>query len=188
MAEPLASILDADVYGLLLVDDVCSKKASDAPPARRAELPSADALTDEEALARVLASEVGSHSLQERLAVAWAVRNNARNGHMTIARLVCSPMCGREGERIGTGKAVRQFSSAQEPNERDRELARKVLAMPQSKDPTNGATHFFEPALLDRQYAAGNPRVRFNSEKLRERWAGRGERQVATVGRIELWV
>jgi hypothetical protein len=189
MADPLLST-PADVYGLLLVDDVCRRKADQptAPELVRLELPRAEDLSDEEALARVLASEVSRHTLPERLAVAWAVRNMAQKTRKRIADLVCTPTCGQQGDRIGSGRNDRRrFSSARAPSQADRELARKVLAMPLTEDPTKGATHFFEPELLDRLHASGHPRIKHNSESLRRQWAGRGERKVATVGRIELW-
>jgi len=103
--------------------------------------------SDTEALARVIRSEIGTGSAQQRLHVAWATRNLAQKRHTTIARLACSP-CGRQGPE-------RPVSTRFAPTAADRELAALVLTAPQLLDPTGGATHFIDPVLQDELATSG---------------------------------
>lgn len=158
-----------------------------APPAS-APVPATPrpvAADDVEALARVIASESGRGIPDERLFIAWAVRNRAAARRVSIARLVCSPHCGPQSERIN-GKGVRPFSSRQSPRAVDRELARFVLSQPASADPTGGATSFIEPRLQDELHNAGRKDHRSYAE-VRERWMRRGEVPIGMVGRFEFW-
>src|SRR5688572_8731495 len=96
---------------------------------------------DAEALARVIRSEVGVSSMQQRVHVAWATRNLAAARKQGIAEMACSP-CGPQ-------QSGRPVSSRQEPLEEDRVLAKYIVAAPQILDPTGGATNFVNPALQD---------------------------------------
>lgn len=98
-------------------------------------------MTEREALARVIHSEIGSGSPQQRLHVAWATRNLAAERHQSVVAMACTP-CGPQ--ELG-----RPVSSRQDARDVDRELAHYVLAAPQILDPTGGATHFINPALQD---------------------------------------
>ena len=98
-------------------------------------------MSDVEALARVIRSEVGDASYQQRVHVAWATRNLAAERHESIVELVCSP-CGEQGRG-------RPESSRQDATDDDRDLARAVLAQPCELDPTDGATQFLDPLLQD---------------------------------------
>jgi hypothetical protein len=147
---------------------------------RRARRDGATVTDEAEALARVITSEAHGYSLAERTAIAWAVRNRARKRGLSIARLVCAPTCGPCCEG-------RPFSSARAPSGEDRDLARRVLAAPDSTDPTDGAVAFFEPRVQDRLVAEGRPGYRFDSDKLRTKWRGEGQRIVAIVGQFEFW-
>jgi hypothetical protein len=154
------------------------------PPVGAAALPSgrrprADELTETEALARVITSEADGHTLAERAAVGWAVRNRARKRRTTIAKMVCTPECGSCCDG-------RPFSSARPAKDRDRELAAYILAAPDEMDPTGGASAILEPALQDRLAAAGTAGHR-PSEDVRRRWAASGQKYLGTVGRWELW-
>lgn len=135
---------------------------------------------DEEALGRVITSEARGYSLDERTAIAWTVRNRARRRGVSIARLVCHPTCGPCCQG-------RPFSSARPSTTENRELARRVLAAPQSDDPTGGALAFFEPKVQDWLVAKGQPHYHLTSDKLRAKWRREGERQLATVGQFEFW-
>jgi spore germination cell wall hydrolase CwlJ-like protein len=139
------------------------------------------AVVDVDALARVITSESNGYTEAERLAIAWTVRNRARRRGVSIAHLVCWPSCGPQGKD-------RPFSSARAATETNRALAQRVLAAPQSDDPTRGATAFFEPRVQDRLVADGRPGYRFTSEQLRARWQREGQQQLATVGKFEFWV
>lgn len=140
---------------------------------------------DVEALARVLASESSNGIPDERLFIAWAVRNRAARRRVSIKKLVCSPHCGPQSERIN-GKGVRPMSSRRPARPVDRELARFVLSQPASADPTGGATSFIEPQLQDELHRAGRRDHRPYAE-VRARWMRRGEVPLGRVGRFEFW-
>ena len=106
-------------------------------------------LDEAEALARVIHSEVGGQSRQQRLHVAWATRNLAAERGQSIVEMVCSP-CGPQG--VGRPESSRQDATAD-----DRVLARSVLAAPGILDPTGGATHFIDPLLQDQLATAHAP-------------------------------
>ena len=50
-------------------------------------------VSEEEALARVIRSEIGIGSRHEQVHVAWATRNLARKRNQSIVEMACSP-CG----------------------------------------------------------------------------------------------
>ena len=79
---------------------------------------------DVEALGRVIRSEIGGGTPEQRRHVAWAVRNLAREKKTTIAKMACQP-CGRQ---CG-GRPVSSYSAG---SQADLELAALVLASPQS--------------------------------------------------------
>jgi hypothetical protein len=119
--------------------------------------------SDEEALARVIRSEIGGGTAQQRLHVAWATRNLAAERRQSIARMVCSP-CGPQ--ELG-----RPESSRQAATDADRALARQVLAAPAVLDPTGGATHFIDPELQDELAARAAPGYRGRTYAVvRARW------------------
>lgn len=122
---------------------------------------------EEEALARVIRSEVGVGTPQQQLHVAWATRNLARARRQSIARMACSP-CGRQG-------AGRPVSTNQRASDSDRELARHVLSASWSFDPTGGATHFVNPRLQDELARNGRVPGYYGQTyaKVRERWTRR---------------
>jgi hypothetical protein len=138
--------------------------------APRAELPSILPVyldDDVEALARVVRSEAGIQSDQQRLHVAWATRNLAAERGQTVAEMACSP-CGRQ-------ERGRPVSSRQAATDRDRALARLVVGAPAMLDPTGGATHFINPALQDKLARSGAvPGYRGNTYAVvRQRWMTR---------------
>jgi hypothetical protein len=135
-----------------------------------------------EALARVIRSEIGNGSPQQRLHVAWATRNLALEHGQTVAEMACSP-CGRQ-------ERGRPVSSRQEATDADRLLARLVLAQPAMLDPTGGATHFINPALQDQLAARGAPGYRGRTyDRVRATWSGAyGWEPYYRLGRdLELW-
>lgn len=95
--------------------------------------------------------------------IAWVARNRAKEKRTTIAALVCNP-CGRQ---IGNR---RPFSTRLAPTTKHREVAAFVLASPVREDPTRGATHLLEPALMDRLFAAG--KARHDARHVRRSWLG----------------
>jgi hypothetical protein len=138
-------------------------------------------LTDDtEALARVITSEANGYSEAERVAIAWTVRNRARRRGVSIAKLVCSPTCGPCCDG-------RPFSSARVATSANRTVADRVLAAPQSADPTHGATAFFEPRVQDQLVAEKRAGYRFASDQLRQRWSREGQVLRGTVGAFEFW-
>ncbi len=103
-----------------------------------------------EALARVIRSEVGGSPPIHRTHVAWATRNLARERGQSIAEMACSP-CGRQ-------QRGRPVSSRMAARDRDRAVAKHVLAQPDSLDPTGGATHFINPRVQDKLAKSGRVR------------------------------
>lgn len=140
------------------------------------------AIDEVEALARVIHSEVGNGPAQQRLHVAWATRNLARERRQTIVAMVCSP-CGPQHR----GRPV---SSRQSATDADRALSRHVLAAPQALDPTGGATHFIDPVLQDKLARAGAPGYAGNPyHVVARRWRKRyGWEPYYRLGRtLEMW-
>jgi hypothetical protein len=140
-----------------------------------------DIADDVEALARVLASEIGSGTYAEQMAIGWIARNLARTERTTasVARLVCAPC----GESSGN---ARPFSTRQPATERTRQLAAMILASPGSDDPTHGATHCFEPGLQDRMHASGRAGYGLDARGVRYCWL-RGLDYYGTVDRWDLF-
>jgi hypothetical protein len=138
------------------------------------------AVDDTEALARVITSEANGYTEAERIAIAWTVRNRAHKRGVSIAKLVCTPTCGP----CCNG---RPFSSAREASAANRELAKRVLAEPQTNDPTHGSTAFFEPRVQDKLVAEKRLGYRFTSNQLRDRWRRDGQHPRGTVGAFEFW-
>lgn len=140
--------------------------------------PRGTGLDDVEALARVIESEASTHTLRERVAIAWAVRNRAAHHKKTIAQLVCTPTCGHQRGR--------PFSSARPATDQARDIAEVVLSAPQSQDPTHGAIAILEPQLYEREYLEG--KHRHSLDELRAEWRQRDHlRSIGMVGRWELW-
>jgi len=121
-------------------------------------------ISEEEALARVIHSEIGSGSAQQRLHVAWATRNLAAERGQSVVAMACSP-CGPQ--ELG-----RPVSSRQEAREVDRQLAGAVLAAPAVLDPTGGATHFINRVLQDQLVARQAPGYTRSYERVRKLWSG----------------
>jgi len=135
-----------------------------------------------EALARIIRSEAGTSSLQQRLHVAWVTRNLAGERRQSIAEMACSP-CGPQ-------EMGRPVSSRQDAMPVDRELARHVLAAPALFDPTGGATHFINPLLQDDLASRGRPGYRGRPyHEVRRRWMqGYGWEPYYRLGPdLELW-
>lgn len=120
-------------------------------------------ISESEALARVIHSEIGSGSAQQRLHVAWATRNLAAERRQSVVEMACSP-CGPQ--ELG-----RPVSSRQAAREVDRQLAEAVLAAPAMLDPTGGATHFINPVLQDLLVARKAPGYTKSYERVRRLWS-----------------
>ena len=116
-----------------------------------------------EALARVIRSEAGIEPMTYRLHVAWATRNLAAERGQTILKMACSP-CGEQNAR-------RPVSTRIAPTDSDRVLAKHVLEMPRSLDPTGGASHYINPRLQDRLARSGRRGYRGRPYRVvRRRW------------------
>lgn len=163
--------------------------------------PSADA-NEVEALARVIASEAGSGSRGEQVAIAWTERNRAR----AKGKSLYDTFYPWRSQKGGDPPA----SSARAATDGTRSIAKDVLSQPQSKDPTGGATSFFEPKMQDIFYAAGvmardgkvgdavisgvklTDITRFKNYKrdaagIRQKWESEGSVLCATAGRFEFY-
>jgi len=164
------------------------------PPGREQPQPPTDRVTlyeevpdDASALGRVLHSEVGSKgTLAEYVAIGWVVRNRAMARKQSIRRLVCWPQCGRGGDHGVTGS--RPFSSRVAARASDIDIARAVIAAPQSEDPTFGAFAALEPELQDKLFREKRPGYNADAEGTRKRWAEKeGIVKYGTVGRWEVF-
>ena len=120
-------------------------------------------MSEREALARVIRSEIGGGSAQQRLHVAWATRNLAAERRQSLVQMACSP-CGPQ--ELG-----RPVSSRQDAREIDRLLADAVLAAPAILDPTAGATHYINPVLQDLLVARKAPGYTKSYERVRKLWS-----------------
>lgn len=162
---------------------------------------------DREALARVLTSELGSGSDEERRAIGWCVRTRAAISGKSVYEMEAPG--GSYGEQGAS--PPRPFSSRQSPSSRDRTLADEILSAASSDNPYPDAAQFFEPgaqdtlfqqgvkyraaggACKDQQPQGASPqffRARcyfHDAQSIRDKWSGEGASPVATVGRIELW-
>jgi spore germination cell wall hydrolase CwlJ-like protein len=157
--------------------------------------PGADA-TENEALARILASEVSGYHADERAAVAWLVVHDAARASSTILARVYPPW-GRQGGKKDDGKR-RPYSSRQAATDADRALAADVLAGNVS-DPTGGAWKWFEPAAQDALYARNQAAIaagtaqgnasgyNYDAAGIRAKWSAEGRHLVGNIGRIEMW-
>lgn len=124
---------------------------------------------DTEVLGRVIHSEIGSGTREQKVAVAWVARNLALSKGKSIWQLLCNP-CGREeGYR-------RPMSTRQPADEDDLAIAAEVLAAPPSADPTGGATHHVDPTVR-------------NYPEIRKRWIEQYKWEpIKRIGRrLELW-
>ena len=131
------------------------------------------------ALARVIRSEAGSHTPDEKMAVAWVTRNRARKAGKSIAEMVCSPTC-------GPGGRARPMSSRQAPRASDFALADVVLASNSTDDPTHGAWNAFEPALQDKLQRTGTLGHVKTADQVRRDWLKTSD-YYGTVGHWELY-
>lgn len=188
-------------YVFLRSPDVSAAEGGDGG---EEEAPTSD---DVEALARVMTSELGSGSDEERRAIGWCVRERASIAGKSIYDLEAP--AGQWGEQ--GAHPPRPFSSRQPANARDTALATDILLQPLSKNPYPDAAQFFEPGAQDTLYRNGvayrqgggackdtsptgsmpqyfRARCYFHdAQSIRDKWQSEGASQVATVGRIELW-
>lgn len=162
---------------------------------------------DAEALARVMTSELGSGSDDERRAIGWCVRARATlTGTSIYAMEAPGGSYGEQGAH-----PPRPFSSRQVPTSRDRTLADEILSSPLTANPYPDAAQFFEPGAQDTLYAQGvryraaggackdtqpsgsapqffRARCYFHdAQSIRDKWSAGGASFVASVGKIELW-
>ncbi len=124
-----------------------------APDARPAQV---------EALARVLAAEAGTQSDDIKRVVAWTARNRSNWLRRSIAELAAP-----RGE-WGPIAVDRPFATDQPATAVDRTLAELVLGVPQSKDPSRGATHGFHRGTQDQ--LADRGRVQHDGDAIHHIW------------------
>lgn len=128
------------------------------------------------AVARVLASEAGGQARVSKIAVGWVVKNEAARRGISPLALVLD-----KGTEFGPqGSGGRGFvASSNAPTKTDRDLAAAILA-DLIADPTDGATAFYSPRLLDRQYAAG--KVKQSDSQRAAMYTARGYEEAVVPG------
>lgn len=138
---------------------------------------------EQEALGRVLQSEAGSHTLAERIAIGWAVRNAVRRSGGTIRSKIYP--WGKQGVRLGPNLPRRPWSSREEANAENAALAGAILDG-KYPDPVGGAHRYFEPAVQDK-LVGKDPRYQYSAKGIRSKWLAEGMELYATVGRWEFY-
>ena len=118
----------------------------DAPPA-----PADGAAGDLEALARMLETEFGKRTAEEREMAAWAIRNRAALFGKTV-REILAPW-GAYGSRETSGGYA---STRKLPAPETRAEAARVLAAASDSDPSGGAVAFWSPGIQDQMKALGD--------------------------------
>lgn len=179
-------------------DDAAPPVTDPAPPVAVDEL-------DVAALGRVIVSELGSGTADEKAAIAWVVRQRAIAKGLAIYTLEAP------GGAYGEQGSARPFSSAQAATTGALDFARGILSQPLDASPWPAARQFFEPGAQDQLYqmgtryragggACGDAAPRGGSpgdfrgrcyfhdaQSIRDKWTAQGDVLVASVGRLELW-
>jgi hypothetical protein len=177
----------------------------EAPPVSDPAPPVAVDENDVAALGRVIVSELGSGTADEKAAIAWTVRQRA------IAKGLSIYVLEAPGGDYGEQGSARPFSSAQAATSGSVEFARTILSQPLDASPWPAARQFFEPGAQDQlfqmgmRYRAGGgacgdsaPRggspgdfrgrcYFHDAQSIRDKWTAQGDVLVANVGRLELW-
>lgn len=101
------------------------------------------------ALATVIASEAGSGPALAKIAIAWAVRNEAQRRGVSVFKLIAPD--GKFGSQQG-----RYAASVHPPSAADVRIA-EMVARNEVADPTNGAVQWDSPAAQRKLLARGEP-------------------------------
>jgi hypothetical protein len=96
--------------------------------------------SDREALGRALESELGGRPREEMVVAAWAMRNRAEEAGSSLADML-APM-GAYGPPDASGGYA---STRRAASDRSLEVARAVLSLRPSADPTGGAVEYWVP-------------------------------------------
>ena len=131
---------------------------------------------DEDALARLIGSEVGSLPAQYHYAVGEVTVNEAAARGVSITKLLTGsgPNVGFYGEQSG-----RWASTARPFNGRHLAAARQVLSGT-ARGFTRGARKFFDPKVQDGGKQGGKP-LAFDALGIARKWFGEGYRWIGTV-------
>lgn len=166
--------------------------ATSCPP--RGTIPVAPAILAQQAgldievysLARMASSEHGNDPDEYIRAICWAVRNSAGyqpNGvaiTVKVTRRSGSVLSGFYGDQAT--KPIAYVSTMFDPRERHVRIAREVLALPKSADPTLGATNFYSPKAQDALHAR-DPKVwTKNAAQVDVDWRKTGLASVVVAG------
>jgi hypothetical protein len=127
----------------------------------------ADTSVEAYSLARMCASEGESYSPATKAAICWVALNvaNARNTSVTA---LLTDDTNAHGQGLYGKQTGRWASTINDPYEGDWNIALNVLTGA-TPDPTNGATHYFEPSLQDKLLALAKVKTS-GAEKAAE-WA-----------------
>lgn len=166
---PTATV--AGTVGLVAVARRKRKRAADAATTRSRDprsywqqqaLNATERPAQVEALGRILASQAFGQSDQVRRAVAWMARNRANWLRRPLAEM------GAPGGEWGPIANRRPFATGQPATAIERTLADVVLEAPQSRDPSQGATHGFHRGWQDQLARRGH--VQHDSDAIHRTW------------------
>jgi len=130
-------------------------------------------------LARVIASEEGSSPRLHKVAVGWAVMNEAARKNQTLMTRVTNGSGQYGAQNASTG--ARYVSTARDPSTDDVEVARAILTG-REPDPTGGCHRFFAPAAQDALVASGKAKYTMTADEIIAKWTKEGQIPVAVAG------
>lgn len=137
-------------------------------------------------LARMASSEHGSDADAYIVAICWAVRNAAgyvagkTNITAKLTKRGSSALSGFYGDQAT--KPIAYASTRFSPYERHVRIAREVLALPKSVDPTGGATNFYSPQAQDKLHAKDPKTWSRDAAAVDADWRRDGLEPVAVAG------
>lgn len=140
--------------------DALARKAADT-------LGIADTSVEAYSLARMCASEGESYNAATKAAICWVAVNVSNSRNTSVTALLTN-----DSNAHGQGKYGKQTgrwaSTASDPYAVDWNIALNVLTGA-TPDPTNGATHYFEPTLQDKLLSLG--KVSTSGSQKESEWA-----------------
>ena len=123
--------------------------------------------TDDYALARMFASEGESYDQATKVAIGWVARNVAASRGVSVTGLLTADTNAHGDGKFGK-QTGRWASTLFDPYQGDLTIAQAVNAGSVG-DPTNGATHYFEPTLQEKLFSL--LKVKSDADTIDANWA-----------------